>query len=42
MEHANSLINVHILMDTHHELFEQFLLVKLILQNLDESFDPGT
>lgn len=42
MEEVNSLINVYIVMDTHHELFEQFLLVKLILQNLDESFDPGT
>lgn len=26
---------------THHELFDQFLLVHLMLQNLDESFDSG-
>lgn len=26
---------------THHELFEQILLVQLVLQNLNESFDPG-
>lgn len=25
---------------THHELFNQVLLVQLMLQNLDESFDP--
>lgn len=27
---------------TYHELFEQILLVQLVLQNLNESFDPGT
>lgn len=26
---------------TNHELFDQFLLVQLMLENLDESFDSG-
>lgn len=34
-------LNVNIITCTHHKLFDQFLLVQLMLQNLDESFDPG-
>lgn len=26
---------------THHELLDQLLLVQLVLQNLDQGFDPG-